>query len=70
MSTRTYGLCVDGSTHPDPKHAVLDGSSRFGCYPPFYVFDIEIQDYIAGPLPTREAGERVLAIIQRCGAHL
>lgn len=70
MSNRTYGLCVDGSTDLDRRAATLDSEPHIGCYPPFYVFDIEIQDYITGPLPTREAGERVLAIIQRCGAHL
>jgi hypothetical protein len=50
---------------------VVDGTDEYGNYAgdaqnaPFVVFDIERQENIAGPFPTRERAEQALEFIKR-----
>lgn len=53
-------LFVDGHVYDAPGEAPLQGDGEF---PPFYVFDAGLQESIAGPLPTRNAAEKLLAML-------
>ncbi len=57
-------FCVDGHEYDDPDSALAGD----GEHAPFYVFDIDQQAYVTGPLPTKEAAERLRSIIIGCAA--
>lgn len=60
-------LVVDGHLGPRPGDDPLDGE---GQHPPFYVFDADGQEYMTGPIPTRNAAERLMSILHGSRACL
>lgn len=50
-------LVVDGSTHPDPKQAIFESDPTLGIYPPFVVFDTDIQGIVSPNFSTRLQAE-------------
>jgi hypothetical protein len=61
LGQREPWLTVDGTD--------LDGTRDSGFdHAPFWVFDANGQGYVSGPLPTRNAAEKLIAMIQRSGA--
>jgi hypothetical protein len=54
-------LVVDGTV---PGAETLSGGPE-GSDPPFYVFDVDAQDYPSRKLPTRNAAEKVLSLVRR-----
>jgi hypothetical protein len=62
-------LAIDGEDTPDGS-GVQSTNETEGRYPPFYVFDVDGQQHISGPLPTRSAGEKIISILHGAGAML
>lgn len=61
-------LVIDGHEFDDQDSNLM--SDTPGTFPPFYVFDVDGQDYVSGPLPTINAAERLMALIHRTSAAL
>lgn len=62
-------LAIDGEDMPDGSGQQSTDPDE-GCYPPFYVFDVDGQQHVSGPLPTRSAGEKIISMLHASGALL
>jgi hypothetical protein len=60
-------LVIDGSTSPDPDESFYESDPALGRYPPFAVFDVERQENLTGPLPTRQMAEDAMSVIATSG---
>ncbi len=58
--------CVDGHEFPNEDSEMLGE----GAYPPFLIFDIEAQDYLPHPYPSRNEAESELRRLEDNDAPL
>lgn len=61
-------ILIDGNTVEVPynEHALSTGDD--GCYPPYYLFDTGLQLHVSEAIPTRNAAEKLLSMVQRYAA--